>query len=98
MRTLARALETPLVDARPCRRDANGRRPDLRRRADRRCDCARCEDWCGALASGDTECIGGGVLTYRAGGKQLVAVAAGFKSRIWPVPAESNRVIVFGLP
>ena len=42
--------------------------------------------------------IGGGVLTYRAGGKQLVAVAAGFKSRVWPVPAESNRVIVFGLP
>jgi alcohol dehydrogenase (cytochrome c) len=42
--------------------------------------------------------IGGGVVTYRAGGKQLVAVAAGFKSRVWPVPAESNRIIVFGLP
>jgi alcohol dehydrogenase (cytochrome c) len=42
--------------------------------------------------------IGGGVITFRAGGKQLVAVAAGFKSRVWPVPAESNRIIVFGLP
>jgi len=42
--------------------------------------------------------IGGGVITYRAGGKQLLAVAAGFKSRVWPVPAESNRIIVFGLP
>jgi len=42
--------------------------------------------------------IGGGVITYRAGGKQLVAVAAGFKTRVWPVPSESNRIIVFGLP
>jgi len=42
--------------------------------------------------------IGGGVITYRAGGKQLVAVAAGFKSRVCPVPAESNRIVVFGLP
>jgi alcohol dehydrogenase (cytochrome c) len=42
--------------------------------------------------------IGGGVITYRAGGKQLLAVAAGFKSRVWPVPAESNRIVVFGLP
>jgi alcohol dehydrogenase (cytochrome c) len=42
--------------------------------------------------------IGGGVVTYRAGGKQLLAVVAGFKSRVWPVPAESNRIIVFGLP
>jgi alcohol dehydrogenase (cytochrome c) len=40
--------------------------------------------------------IGGGVITYRAGGKQLVAVAAGFKSRVWSAPAESNRIIVFG--
>jgi alcohol dehydrogenase (cytochrome c) len=42
--------------------------------------------------------IGGGVITYRAGGKQLVAVAAGLKTRVWPVPAESNRIVVFGLP
>jgi hypothetical protein len=98
MRTRLGALEIPLVDAGRCRRDADGRRLGLCRRADRRRDCARCEDWRGALASADTNAIGGGVLTYRAGGKQLVAVAAGFKSRVWPVPAESNRVIVFGLP
>lgn len=42
--------------------------------------------------------VGGGVITYRAGGRQLVAVAAGFKSRVWAAPAESNRIIVFGLP
>jgi alcohol dehydrogenase (cytochrome c) len=42
--------------------------------------------------------IAGGVITYRAGGRQLVAVAAGFKSRLWPAPAESNRIVVFGLP
>lgn len=41
--------------------------------------------------------IGGGVLTYRAGGRQLVAVAAGMKSLIWPVPAQTNRIVVFGL-
>ena len=42
--------------------------------------------------------VGGGVITYRAGGRQLVAIAAGLKTRVWPVPAESNRIIVFGLP
>jgi alcohol dehydrogenase (cytochrome c) len=41
--------------------------------------------------------IGGGVVTYRAGGRQLVAVVAGFKSRIWPAPGDGNRVVVFGL-
>ena len=42
--------------------------------------------------------IGGGVVTYRAAGRQLVAVAAGFRSRIWPAPGDANRVVVFGLP
>jgi outer membrane protein assembly factor BamB len=42
--------------------------------------------------------IGGGVITYRAGGKQLVAVVAGFRSAIWPAPGDSNRIVVFGLP
>ena len=42
--------------------------------------------------------IGGGVITYRVGGKQLVAVAAGFTSNIWRVPGDANRVVVFGLP
>ena len=42
--------------------------------------------------------IGGGVVTYRAGGRQLVAVVAGFRSRIWPAPGDANRIVVFGLP
>ena len=50
--------------------------------------------WKGATGNA----IGGGVVTYRAGGKQLVAVVAGFRSRIWPAPGEFNRVVVFGLP
>jgi alcohol dehydrogenase (cytochrome c) len=42
--------------------------------------------------------IGGGVVTYRAAGKQRVAVAAGFKSAIWPAPGDSNKVVVYALP
>lgn len=42
--------------------------------------------------------IGGGVVTYEAGGRQYVAVAAGMKSPIWPVPSESSRIVVYGLP
>ena len=42
--------------------------------------------------------IGGGVITYQARGKQLVAVAAGMKSPIWPTVVQSNRIVVFGLP
>jgi alcohol dehydrogenase (cytochrome c) len=42
--------------------------------------------------------IGGGVITYQARGKQLVAVAAGMKSPIWPTIVQSNRIVVFGLP
>lgn len=42
--------------------------------------------------------IGGGVITYSAGGKQYVAVAAGLKSYNWPAPVESNRIIVYALP
>jgi alcohol dehydrogenase (cytochrome c) len=42
--------------------------------------------------------IGGGVITYAVGGKQYVAAAAGLKSPIWPVKAESARVVIYGLP
>jgi alcohol dehydrogenase (cytochrome c) len=42
--------------------------------------------------------IGGGVMTYGVNGKQYVAVAAGMKSPIWPVPYQSARVVVYGLP
>ena len=42
--------------------------------------------------------IGGGVITYMAGGRQLVAAAAGMKSPIWPVTAGTARIVVYGLP
>lgn len=41
--------------------------------------------------------IGGGVMTYRAGGRQLVAAAVGLNSPIWPVKGGHARVAVFGL-
>ena len=41
--------------------------------------------------------IGGGVISYRAGGRQLVAAAVGLNSPIWPVKGGAARVVVFGL-
>jgi alcohol dehydrogenase (cytochrome c) len=40
---------------------------------------------------------GGGIVTYLAGGRQLVGVAAGMKSPIWPGGASQSRVLVLGL-
>jgi alcohol dehydrogenase (cytochrome c) len=42
--------------------------------------------------------IGGGIVSYSAGGRQLVGVASGMKSRIWPGAADQSRILVFGLP
>jgi alcohol dehydrogenase (cytochrome c) len=42
--------------------------------------------------------IGGGVITYSAGGKQYVAAAAGLNSPVWPVTGGPARVIVYSLP
>jgi alcohol dehydrogenase (cytochrome c) len=43
--------------------------------------------------------IGGGVVTYRAGGRQLVAVAAGMHAPVtWQLESDFAKVIVFGLP
>jgi glucose dehydrogenase len=41
--------------------------------------------------------IGGGVITYQAGGRQYVAAATGMKSPIWPVSHQSARIVVYGL-
>jgi alcohol dehydrogenase (cytochrome c) len=43
------------------------------------------------------QAIGGGIVTYRAGGRQLVAAAAGMKSPIWPGTTDKSRIVVFGL-
>jgi alcohol dehydrogenase (cytochrome c) len=43
--------------------------------------------------------VGGGVVTYRAGGRQLVAVAAGMHAPVtWQLESNPAQVIVFGLP
>ena len=42
--------------------------------------------------------IGGGIVSYSAGGKQRVGVASGMKSRIWPGAADQSRIQVFSLP
>lgn len=43
------------------------------------------------------DAIGGGIITYAARGRQLVAVAAGMNSPTWPVKAETARIVVYGL-
>ena len=42
--------------------------------------------------------IGGGVISYDAGGKQYVAVAAGLNSAICPVKGGPARVTIYTLP
>ena len=42
--------------------------------------------------------IGGGIVSYAADGKQLIGVASGMKSGIWPGAATESRIQVFGLP
>jgi alcohol dehydrogenase (cytochrome c) len=41
--------------------------------------------------------LGGGVITYMAGGSQKVAVAGGFSMLAWPTKPVHAKVIVFGL-
>jgi alcohol dehydrogenase (cytochrome c) len=40
---------------------------------------------------------GGGVITYAAGGRQLLGIASGMKSSVWPGAAQQSRILVFGL-
>jgi alcohol dehydrogenase (cytochrome c) len=42
--------------------------------------------------------LGGGVISYQAGGHQRVAVAAGLSPANWPLPKVTARVIVYSLP
>ena len=41
---------------------------------------------------------GGGIITYIAGGRQLIGVAAGMKSPVWPGGASQSQIKVYGLP
>ncbi|MGP0088353.1 MAG: PQQ-binding-like beta-propeller repeat protein, partial [Xanthobacteraceae bacterium] len=41
--------------------------------------------------------IGGGVITYNAGGSQKVAVAAGLTSILWPTQQATAKIVILGL-
>ena len=41
--------------------------------------------------------IGGGVVSYLAGGKQRIGIAVGMRSPIWPGGSAASRIVVFGL-
>jgi alcohol dehydrogenase (cytochrome c) len=41
--------------------------------------------------------IGGGIVSYLAGGRQRIGVAAGMRSPLWPGATQSSRIIVFGI-
>ena len=65
----------------------------------------RCADYLGLssdhplrLGIDTGQSAGGGIVTYRAGGRQLVAMASGMKSPIWPGGSEASRIVVYGLP
>jgi outer membrane protein assembly factor BamB len=47
---------------------------------------------------GTGKAIGGGVISYTAGGKQHVAAAAGLNSAIWPVKGGPASIVVYALP
>ena len=40
---------------------------------------------------------GGGIVTYTAGGRQLLGVASGMKSPTWPGGADKSRILIYGL-
>ncbi len=42
--------------------------------------------------------IGGGVLTYMAGGSQKIAVASGSNSIVWPTEQTTAEIVILGLP
>ena len=41
--------------------------------------------------------IGGGVVAYLAGGRQLIGIASGMRSATWPGGAQQSRIVVYGL-
>ena len=41
--------------------------------------------------------MGGGIVSYSAGGRQLIGAAAGMKSPIWPGGSSQSRILVMGL-
>ncbi len=41
--------------------------------------------------------IGGGVISYKIGGVQKIAVATGFTSILWPTQVATGKIIILGL-
>jgi len=41
--------------------------------------------------------VGGGVISYSVGGRQLIGIASGMKSSVWPGAAQQSRILIFGL-
>jgi alcohol dehydrogenase (cytochrome c) len=41
--------------------------------------------------------IGGGVVAYLAGGRELIGIASGMRSPTWPGGAQQSRIVVYGL-
>ena len=41
--------------------------------------------------------IGGGIITYRAGGQQLIAAAVGNGGGVWPIEVTRSSIVVYGL-
>ena len=44
------------------------------------------------------QAMGGGIVSYLASGRQLIGVAAGMKSPIWPGGSSASQILVYGLP
>jgi alcohol dehydrogenase (cytochrome c) len=47
------------------------------------------------IAAGQS--IGGGVVSYLAGGHQRIGVASGMRSPIWPGGSQSSHIVVYGV-
>jgi len=41
--------------------------------------------------------IGGGVVAYLAGGRELIGIASGMRSATWPGGSQQSRIVVYGL-
>ena len=41
--------------------------------------------------------MGGGIVSYRAGGKQRIGVTAGMKSPIWPGGSSASEIVIYGV-
>lgn len=41
--------------------------------------------------------VGGGIVSYRASGRQRIGVAVGMKSPFWPGTAKRSSIVVYGL-